>query len=61
MEKNRTLKDSELYTLLSELSGAIDNLYEWCESYEDQEAVNNAEDALWNYLTNKGYLFENEA
>ena len=61
MEKNRTLKDPELYTLLSELSGAIDSLYNWCESNEDQEAVNNAEDALWNYLNKKGYLFENEA
>ena len=61
MEKNRILKDPELYTLLSELSGAIDSLYDWSESDEDQEAVNNAEDALWNYLIKKGYLFENEA
>ena len=61
MKKNRTVKDSELYTLLCDLSGAIDNIYEWCENDEDQEAVNNAEDALWNYLNKKGYLFENEA
>ena len=60
MEKNRTLKDAELYALLSELSGAIDNIYE-CGTDEDKDAINNAEDALWNYLNKKGYLFENEA
>lgn len=60
MEKNRTLKDSELYTLLCELSGAIDSIYE-CGTDEDKDAIDAAEDALWNYLTKKGYLFENEA
>lgn len=60
MKKNRTVKDPELYTLLCDLSGVIDNIYE-CGADEDKDAIDTAEDALWNYLIKKGYLFENEA